>query len=133
LKRQEQNSQTHYPSNSSFPADAAHDDRALVPEIERFAHLGQIRCARSPEMVGGNDERDVARLEVVDGRETIVDTAQATVVVVLDDTLLASSMPTLAVVMDASVVSGGISDRIATIVVLPTPKPPEMMAGAYSF
>ena len=48
----------------------------------------------------------------------------ATVVVVLLDTLLVSSMPTLAVVMAASVVSGGMSERVPTMVVLPTPNPP---------
>ena len=33
-------------------------------------------------------------------------------------------MPTLAVVMAASVVSGGMSERVPTMVVLPTPNPP---------
>ena len=50
----------------------------------------------------------------------------ATVVVVLPGTALTSSTPTDAVVMAASVVSGGISEMARTIVVLPTPKPPAM-------
>src|SRR6185437_621848 len=49
-----------------------------------------------------------------------------TVVVPLPGTFDGSSMPTPAVVMTASVVSGVISDTEPTSVVLPTPKPPAM-------
>src|SRR3954447_11369648 len=48
----------------------------------------------------------------------------ATVVVSLPGTLEASSMPTPAEVITASVVSGSISETAPTRVVLPTPKPP---------
>src|SRR4051794_28928923 len=50
----------------------------------------------------------------------------ATVVVVFVDTFDVSSIPTLAVVIAASVDNGGISDNVPTNVVLPTPKPPAM-------
>src|ERR1700761_8493812 len=48
----------------------------------------------------------------------------ATVVEVLAGTPVASSTPAPASVMTASVVSGTISETLATEVVLPTPKPP---------
>src|SRR3712207_5860131 len=48
----------------------------------------------------------------------------ATVVVSLPGTLEASSTPSLADVITASVVSGSISETDPTSVVLPTPKPP---------
>src|SRR4051794_18223608 len=50
--------------------------------------------------------------------------SMATVVVVLAETLLVSSIPAEAVVMAASVVSGLTSEMAPTKVVLPTPKPP---------
>src|SRR4051795_2012109 len=52
--------------------------------------------------------------------------SMATVVVTLPGTFEASSTPTPAVVITASVVSGSISETAPTIVVLPTPKPPAM-------
>ncbi|GAA2103736.1 hypothetical protein GCM10009780_54670 [Actinomadura alba] len=51
----------------------------------------------------------------------------ATVVVVLSGTAERSSIPALAAVMTASVVSGMISETDPTNVVLPTPKPPPTM------
>src|SRR6266498_298413 len=48
----------------------------------------------------------------------------ATVVVVFCDTRVRSSTPTDSTLMLSSVVTGGISDREPTKVVLPTPKPP---------
>src|SRR5215207_5598832 len=48
----------------------------------------------------------------------------ATVVVVLSGTRSLSSMPSEAVVMASSVSSGGISESVRTMVVLPTPNPP---------
>src|SRR6478609_1505995 len=50
--------------------------------------------------------------------------SMATVVVVLPETWLRSSMPALALVMTASVRRGLISETAPTRVVLPTPKPP---------
>jgi hypothetical protein len=50
----------------------------------------------------------------------------ATVVVVFWLPLPASSTPTDIDVIGASVLSGAISDRAPTVVVLPTPKPPEI-------
>src|SRR5579883_2831655 len=50
--------------------------------------------------------------------------SMATVVVVLSGTFDRSSMPSLAAVMTASVVSGLISETAPTNVVFPTPKPP---------
>src|SRR5580698_5158306 len=50
--------------------------------------------------------------------------SMATVVVVLSGTFDRSSMPSLAAVMTASVVSGLISETAPTNVVLPTPNPP---------
>src|SRR5688500_5312531 len=50
--------------------------------------------------------------------------SMATVVVSLPGTFDASSMPTPAEVITASVVSGSISETAPTMVVLPTPKPP---------
>src|SRR5688572_24993292 len=50
--------------------------------------------------------------------------SMATVVLVLVDTLLVSSMPSLTEVRAASVVSGSISEIDPTKVVLPTAKPP---------
>src|SRR5690606_33613768 len=52
--------------------------------------------------------------------------SNATVVVDLVRTRLASSIPTLASVMISSVLSGRISLTEPTIVVLPTPNPPTM-------
>src|SRR3954469_4775530 len=52
--------------------------------------------------------------------------SMATVVVSLPGTLEASSTPTPAEVISASVVSGVISEMAPTNVVLPTPKPPAM-------
>jgi hypothetical protein len=48
----------------------------------------------------------------------------ATVVVSLPGTFVRSSIPAPAVVSNASVVSGVISETAPTMVVLPTPKPP---------
>src|SRR5882724_2079430 len=50
--------------------------------------------------------------------------SMATVVVVLVDTLLVSSTPSLTLVIAASVVSGSISEIEPTKVVLPTANPP---------
>src|SRR5579872_1328481 len=64
--------------------------------------------------------------------------SMATVVVVLSGTFDRSSMPSLAAVMTASVVSGLISETAPTKVVLPTPNPPattiltEVMAAGAS-
>jgi len=53
--------------------------------------------------------------------------SKATVVVVFRSRWPRSSIPTEAVVVAPSVVSGSISDRAPMAVVLPTPKPPETM------
>src|SRR5579859_6946083 len=50
----------------------------------------------------------------------------ATVVVVLCGVCVRSLTPAATSVMEASVVSGSISEMEATVVVLPTPKPPAM-------
>src|SRR6188768_1553625 len=52
--------------------------------------------------------------------------SMATVVVVFWLSVPALSMPAARLVIGASVLSGEISDRAPTVVVLPTPKPPEI-------
>lgn len=52
--------------------------------------------------------------------------SMATVVVIFSGVWERSSMPAATEVMDASVVSGSISEMAPTVVVLPTPKPPAM-------
>src|SRR6266702_578033 len=101
------------PKESANRLVSARTTAPIAPRT-RSSHMNQNRCCPGvPNRYRLNSESSVTRPKSI-----------ATVVVTLPGVWRRSSIPLLASVITASVVSGVISDTEPTNVVLPTPKPP---------